>query len=99
MDHNKAKKAKTKAKSHNTQKRISLEQIAQQQAATAQMMAMSQQQGQGFINPEVQAQQISLQPPTTNPYHMMGAMAPTSYRYGNMVDGYDGIDPQFRPMG
>jgi len=99
MDHNKAKKAKTKAKAHGTKKKSSPEQVAQQQAATAQMMAMSQQQGQGFINPEVQAQQISLQTPTTNPYHMMGAMAPTAYRYGNMVDGYTGVDPQFRPMG
>jgi hypothetical protein len=97
MDAKKAKTAKTKAKARSSQKKASANQ-AEQQQANAQMIALAQSQGAG-INPEIQAQQIALQTPTTNPYHMMGAMAPTSYRYGNMVDGYTGVDPQFHPMG
>lgn len=79
MDKSKAKKAVTKSKGRKK--------TAQQAEAP---MAM----GTGvapIINPEIQAQSISLQPADgyINPYRATGTMAPTPYTPGNMMAGHN----------
>ena len=76
MDSSKAKKAKAKAKKVKADPNL---------LAAAAMMA--QQAQQGPLNPEIQARQIALQTPTTNPYHMMGTMPPNVYSTGNLING------------
>ena len=67
MNSSKAKKAKSKAKQVKADPNLLV------------AAAMLQKAQQGPLNPEIQASQIALQTPTTNPYHMMGAMAPKVY--------------------
>jgi hypothetical protein len=74
MDKNKAKKAVKKSESRK------------QQATVAEAMQMAQVQG---MDPEIQTPTPDMQPPTVNPYHAMGAMAPTMYSAGNMLNGYN----------
>jgi hypothetical protein len=76
MNSSKAKKAKSKAKKVKADPNL---------LVAAAMLA--QQAQQGPLNPEIQAAQIALQTPTTNPYHMMGAMAPNVYSPGNLISG------------
>ena len=77
MDKSKAKKAVKKSKSH---KKMSNTEAAQQLAMAAHSAG---------INPEIQAQSISLQPADgyVNPYRALGSMAPTMYNPGNMING------------
>ena len=75
MNSSKAKKAKSKAKQVKADPNLLV------------AAAMLQQAQQGPLNPEIQASQIALQTPTTNPYHMMGAMAPNVYSPGNLISG------------
>ena len=76
MNSDKAKKAKAKAKKAKADPNV---------LAVAAMLAQ-QAQG-GPLNPEIQASQIALQPPTTNPYHRMGAVPPNTYTPGNLISG------------
>lgn len=94
MDSNKAKKAKSKARTHARNQQ-------ENQIAAAQMTQLAQSTGPNFINPEVQAPDIAMQnmTQTVNPYHMMGTLPPNAYRYGNMIDGYQGVYPEFAPLG
>jgi hypothetical protein len=75
MDKGKAKKAVKKSEAHK--------QVA---AVVAQQAA-----GMSGMDPEIQSPQIDLQPADgyVNPYHAMGAMAPTAYSVGNILDGYN----------
>lgn len=79
MDKAKAKKAVKKSDAHK--------QMAE--AIAAQQIALAMQGGAQGIDPEIQAAQIALQPADgyVNPYHAMGAMAPTMYSAGNMLPG------------
>jgi hypothetical protein len=78
MDKSKAKKAVKKSESRK------------QMAEAANMMATMQAAAAGAgINPEIQSPQIDMQPPTVNPYHAMGSMAPMMYAPGNMLPGYN----------
>ena len=77
MNKSKAKKAVKKSKSR------------QQDAAAAKAL-MEMQGATGLIvDPEMQSMQSDMQPPTVNPYHAMGTMAPTMYSAGNMLPGYN----------
>ena len=59
-------------------------------AEAANMMATMQAAAAGAgIDPEIQSPQIDMQPPTVNPYHAMGSMAPMMYAPGNMLPGYN----------
>ena len=53
------------------------------QVEEAMLMELMQQQAP--VVPEVQAQQIDMQPPTINPYGRMGAMPANVYNPGNMI--------------
>jgi hypothetical protein len=78
MDKSKAKKAVKKSESRK------------QMAEAANMMATMQAVAAGAgIDPEIQSPQIDMQPPTVNPYHAMGSMAPMMYAPGNMLPGYN----------
>jgi hypothetical protein len=77
MDKSKAKKAVKKSESRK------------QMAEAANMMANMQAAAAAGIDPEVQSPQIDMQPPTINPYHAMGSMAPMTYAPGNMLPGYN----------
>lgn len=78
MDKSKAKKAVKKSESRK------------QIAKAANMMATMQAAAAGAgIDPEIQSPQIDMQPPTVNPYHAMGSMAPMMYAPGNMLPGYN----------
>jgi hypothetical protein len=78
MDKSKAKKAVKKSESRK------------QMAEAANMMATMQAAAAGAgIDPEIQSPQIDMQPPTVNPYHAMGSMAPMAYAPGNMLPGYN----------
>lgn len=78
MDKSKAKKAVKKSESRK------------QMAEAANMMANMQAAAAGAgIDPEIQSPQIDMQPPTVNPYHAMGSMAPMLYSPGNMLPGYN----------
>lgn len=78
MDKSKAKKAVKKSESRK------------QIAEAANMMATMQAVAAGAgIDPEIQSPQIDMQPPTVNPYHAMGSMAPMMYAPGNMLPGYN----------
>ena len=78
MDKSKAKKAVKKSESRK------------QMAEAANMMATMQATAAGAgIDPEIQSPQIDMQPPTVNPYHAMGSMAPMMYAPGNMLPGYN----------
>jgi hypothetical protein len=77
MDSAKAKKAKSKATK-----------IKEDPNALIAAAMLAQQAQTGPLDPEIQANQIALQTPTTNPYHMMGAMPPNVYSPGNLVGGY-----------
>jgi hypothetical protein len=77
MDKSKAKKAVKKSESRK------------QMAEAANMMANMQAAAGAGIDPEVQSPQIDMQPPTINPYHAMGSMAPMTYAPGNMLPGYN----------
>jgi hypothetical protein len=78
MDKSKAKKAVKKSESRK------------QMAEAANMMATMQAAAAGAgIDPEIQSPQIDMQPPTVNPYHAMGSMAPMMYAPGNMLPGYN----------
>jgi hypothetical protein len=78
MDKSKAKKAVKKSESRK------------QMAEAANMMATMQAAAAGAgIDPEIQSPQIDMQPPTVNPYHAMGSMAPMDYAPGNMLPGYN----------
>lgn len=78
MDKSKAKKAVKKSESRK------------QIAEAANMMATMQAAAAGAgIDPEIQSPQIDMQPPTVNPYHAMGSMAPMMYAPGNMLPGYN----------
>lgn len=78
MDKSKAKKAVKKSESRK--------QIAEAANVMATMQAAAA--GAG-IDPEIQSPQIDMQPPTVNPYHAMGSMAPMMYAPGNMLPGYN----------
>lgn len=78
MDKSKAKKAVKKSESRK-QKAEAANMILGMQAAAA----------AAGINPEIQSPQIDMQPPTVNPYHAMGSMAPMMYAPGNMLPGYN----------
>lgn len=78
MDKSKAKKAVKKSESRK-QKAEAANMILGMQAAAA----------AAGINPEIQSPQIDMQPPTVNPYHAMGSMAPMLYSPGNMLPGYN----------
>jgi hypothetical protein len=77
MDKSKAKKAVKKSKSR---KKTSNAEAAQQLGMVARSAG---------ITPEIQAQNISLQPADgyVNPYRALGSMAPTMYNPGNMING------------
>jgi hypothetical protein len=78
MDKSKAKKAVKKSESRK------------QMAEAVNMMATMQAAAAGAgIDPEIQSPQIDMQPPTVNPYHAMGSMAPMMYAPGNMLPGYN----------
>jgi hypothetical protein len=77
MDKSKAKKAVKKSESRK------------QMAEAANMMANMQAAAAAGIDPEVQSPKIDMQPPTINPYHAMGSMAPMTYAPGNMLPGYN----------
>jgi len=77
MDKSKAKKAVKKSESRKKESK----------AAEA-MMGMQALAGMG-IDPEIQAPVADMQPPTVNPYHAMGSMAPMMYSAGNMLPGYN----------
>ena len=77
MDKSKAKKAVKKSESRKKDTK----------AAEA-MLGMQAMAASG-LDPEVQAPLADMQPPTVNPYHMMGTMAPTMYSAGNMLPGYN----------
>jgi len=79
MDKSKAKKAVKKSKSRK-QMAEAANVVAGMQAAAA---------AGARINPEIQSSQIDMQPPTVNPYHAMGSMAPMTYTPGNMLPGYN----------
>lgn len=70
--------SRQKAKSKATQAKQAIQNAA----------AMAAMQG-GGINPEVQAQQISLQPADgyVNPYRALGTVQPGPYSAGNMLNG------------
>jgi hypothetical protein len=76
MDKSKAKKAVKKAESRK-----------KTTGAAEQVQAI----GTGGIDPEIQAPVSALQPADgyVNPYRALGAMAPTTYSAGNMLDGYN----------
>lgn len=78
MNKSKAKKAVKKSESRK-QKAEAANMILGMQAAAA----------AAGINPEIQSPQIDMQPPTVNPYHAMGSMAPMMYAPGNMLPGYN----------
>lgn len=78
MDKSKAKKAVKKSESRKKEAKAAAETALGMQALA----------GMG-IDPEVQAPVADMQPPTVNPYHAMGAMAPTMYSAGNMLPGYN----------
>ena len=63
-----------------------------QAALQAEMMQQS-----GPIDPEIQAQQITMQGPTVNPYGRMGTVPPSIYDYGNNPGGYVNMPPVFNP--
>ena len=77
MDKAKAKKAVKKSESRK-----------QEAKAAEAVLGMKAAAGMG-IDPEVQAPVADMQPPTVNPYHAMGTMAPTMYAAGNMLPGYN----------
>jgi hypothetical protein len=79
MDKSKAKKAVKKSESR---KQSSKADKAQQLALAAQAAG---------IAPEIQSPSVDLQPADgyVNPYRALGAMAPTTYNPGNMVNGYN----------
>ena len=83
MDKSKAKKAVKKSQSRKKSK------PKQQDAKAAQAMLGMQAAGGMLINPEIQAPVADMQPPTTNPYHAMGTMAPMLYTPGNLLPGYN----------
>jgi hypothetical protein len=76
MDKSKAKKAVKKSESRKQMAEAANMVLGMQAAAAA-----------AGINPEVQSPRIDMQPPTVNPYHSMGSMAPTLYAPGNMLPG------------
>lgn len=77
MDKAKAKKAVKKSESRK-----------QEAKATEALLGM-QALAAGGLDPEIQSPRADMQPPTVNPYHAMGAMAPTMYSAGNMLPGYN----------
>jgi len=77
MDKSKAKKAVKKSESRKKESK----------SAEA-MMGMQTLAGM-IIDPEIQAPVADMQPPTVNPYHAMGSMAPMMYSAGNMLPGYN----------
>ena len=89
MDKSKAKKAVKKSESRKKQSDSAAAQAAAQAVIGMQAAHMAR------INPEIQAGQIDLQPADgyVNPYHAMGALAPTAYSAGNLLPGYN--VPQF----
>jgi len=78
MDKSKAKKAVKKSESRKKESKAA-EAMVGMQALLA---------GMG-IDPEIQAPVADMQPPTVNPYHAMGSMAPMMYSAGNMLPGYN----------
>lgn len=78
MNKSKAKKAVKKSESHKKMAEAANMVLGMQAAAAA-----------AGINPEIQSPQIDMQPPTVNPYHAMGSMAPMMYAPGNMLPGYN----------
>lgn len=78
MDKSKAKKAVKKSKGRKAS--------APKNPEMGMLVAASQ-----GINPEIVAQNISLQPADgyVNPYHAMGTVVPTNYAPGNMLAGYN----------
>ena len=90
MDSSKAKQAKSKAQSRKASAPVD------EQNSPLQSMLMQQQQHRALmqeaghllpLTPEIQAQNIAMQPPTVNPYHMMGALDPNMYNPGNVTHG------------
>jgi hypothetical protein len=81
MDKSKAKKAVKKSESRKKEA----------EAVAAQQLALAMQGGAAGIDPEVQSQQIDLQPADgyINPYRGLGTVAPMMYSAGNMLDGYN----------
>lgn len=77
MDKAKAKKAVKKSESRKQESKA-----AETMLGMKAMMA-------GGLDPEIQAPIADMQPPTVNPYHAMGSMAPTMYSAGNMLPGYN----------
>jgi len=81
MNKSKAKKSVKKSKSRK--------QMAEAANIVAGMQAAAEAAAGAVINPEIQSSQIDMQPPTVNPYHAMGSMAPMTYTPGNMLAGYN----------
>lgn len=77
MDKSKAKKAVKKSESRK------------KEAKAAEALLGMQAMAASGLDPEIQASRSDLQPPTVNPYHAMGTMAPTMYSAGNMLPGYN----------
>lgn len=75
MDKAKAKKAVKKSESRKKEAKAAEANLGMQA-----MAAMG-------IDPEIQSPVADMQPPTVNPYHAMGTMAPTVYSVGNLVPG------------
>jgi len=82
-----AKSAKKAVKKAQLRK----EDMMLQAAMQAEMMQQA-----GPIDPEIQAQQIAMQP-TVNPYGRMGTVPPNVYDYDNRLSGYVGVQPVFNP--
>lgn len=90
MNSDKAKQAKSKAKS----RKASTPSDGQQGVLPSMLMqeqqhrALAQQFGHMLpLTPEIQAKQIAMQPATVNPYHNMGTREPNMYNPGNVIHG------------
>lgn len=77
MDKSKAKKAVKKSESRK------------KEAEAAGLLLNMQALAGKNLDPEIQASIVAMQPPTVNPYHAMGTLAPTMYSAGNMLPGYN----------
>ena len=84
--------AKNKSPKKAVQKAKQAQDLMLQAALQAEMMKQGQ-----LIDPEIQSPSISMQGPTTNPYHMMGTLPPNQYDIDNRLSGYVGVQPVYNP--